>query len=359
MKRTAGYLLVAIGAAFLVSAPFLRFYDVPRLEKTPMDEYFVSVATGVGNYLDPGTLKFKQQDEVTVRRTSKGDPTTSSSKYATWNVFQRTTGSKGNEINLTNERWRFDRHTGQSAPTASEDPQHQGVWLRFPFNAEKKTYQFWDATAHKAFPAAFVGETKLRGHTVYEYKSVVEPTRIETLQAPGDLVGQPDLPYMLVDVMYSNPESIVYVDPRTGVIVNGSSHRVETLRAVGSSEDIVTILDVTLKPTDATVTGLLKKASDGRRSLGLVGTWIPLGCLLLGLISLIAAARLFRPAISAMAPPVIALPDVVVPAQPTKPRETLSRSEVPGPRSAVEIEPAEPAGARPTTRRPRSGGEHH
>lgn len=332
MKRTAGYLLAAIGVALLVAAPLLRFYSLPQIEKTPLNFYFVEKSTGVGDYLDPGTLHF-HHGALFVTRTFKGIPDAGGDTTATWNVFAQTVGSIGNQINITNDRWRFDRHSGESMPLPGTTPQYSGHWLRFPFNTEKKTYSYWDPTALKAFPARYVGEKQVLGHTTYEFKSIVPPTKIDSLTVPGSLIGQPNKPAVNVDVYYSNPASVVNVDPRTGTEVTGSSHKVETFRLPGSAQDVATVLDVNLVPTQESAQGLTNKAQDGIKKLNLVGIWLPIACLLLGGLALaLAIYLLWRREPESESPRTVELPS-------TTPEQRIAgATQLPSPRPAQTIE---------------------
>ena len=49
----------------------------------------------------------------------------------------------------------------------------EGLYFKFPFDAQKKTYPFWDGTLRKATPAKYVGEGKVKGMKVYKYKQTI------------------------------------------------------------------------------------------------------------------------------------------------------------------------------------------
>ena len=100
------------------------------------------------------------------------------------------------------------------------------------------------------------------------------------------------------------------------------------------------MLDVTLVPTPATVDTLTNKAADGRKSLSLVGTWIPLACIIFGLIALFVAIRLLREPEAALEtgtenPRSIELPE------PRTTDLTGNVNEVPNPRPSATSESAE------------------
>ena len=46
---------------------------------------------------------------------------------------------------------------------------HDGLSYRFPFDTEKKTYQYFDPIAQKAFDANYEGEEDVNGLTTYKF----------------------------------------------------------------------------------------------------------------------------------------------------------------------------------------------
>lgn len=293
MRSTKTAVLFGLGIFLIALAGMLRFYALPHLEKQPLDFYFTDVSSGQGTYFDAGSLSLKGPELLTASRTERGDVKAGTDSVAVWDIFTRVNNASGGLVDAFTERWAFDRKTGRSVSGYGETPPHSGQFLVWPFNAPKQTFPYYDQTAKASFPARYVDTEKLHGHTVYRYESVIPPTKIADIEVPGSLVGSPSASLTLEEY-YSNPSSVALVDPRTGAVVGGSSHQIRTLRAPGSTEDLLTVLDVNLVATSKTVDGLLQKANDGAKQLNLLGFWAPLASLILGVGLVVAAVVLNR-----------------------------------------------------------------
>lgn len=283
MRNVKAAILLGIGVMFIALAPLLRFYALPHLEKQQLDFYYTDVAQGQGTYFDTGTLKMAGPVLLTASRTERGDVNAGTDSVAVWNIFTKVQIPSGTAIQAVQDRWAFNRKSGVSVSGYGSLP-HAGQYLVWPFNAEKKTYSYWDPTAKRAFPARYVDTEKIQGHTVYRYTSVIPPVKIGSTQFPGSLIGQPNAALVTLDEYYANPESSVLIVPRTGAAVGGSSHEKVTLRVPGTSADLLSVLDVNLTATPQSVKGLLKKSDDGAKQLNLIGIWAPIVGLVLGLV---------------------------------------------------------------------------
>lgn len=283
MRNVKAIILLGFGVFFIALAPLLRFYALPQLEKQPLDFSYTDVARGQGTYFDVGSLRIAGPETLTASRTERGDVSAGTSDVAVWGLFTNVANASGTTIDASRDRWAFDRKTGESLRGYGSLP-HTGQYLVWPFNAQKKTYQYWDPTAKRAFPARYVRTEKLQGHTVYRYTSVIAPMKTGSLDVPGSLIGLKNRPSVTVDEYYSNPNSSALVDQRTGAVLGGSSHQVRTLRLPGTTKDLLTVLDVNLVATPASVAGLIKKANDGAKQLQLIGVTLPIVALVLGLV---------------------------------------------------------------------------
>lgn len=93
---------------------------------------------------------------------------------------------------ISAEVWSFgmDRTTGrfitpailtdQLASPVSEVPV-DGVWLKFPSNAEQVTYDVFDPKLRDTRPAEFAEELDMNGRSVYRYRQEIEPTNVAEL----------------------------------------------------------------------------------------------------------------------------------------------------------------------------------
>jgi hypothetical protein len=264
MARRVGFVLVFLGLFLLFFALVERVYAYPRLKKAPLDQYSQPVDVKAGS------------DEVAV-----------------WDSFNSTvdTADQG-VITATQERIALDRVTAQSVQCCGENPRHQGLTLKFPFDTRKTTYQFWDAPAQRALPAAFTRTERINGVSVYRFEQRIDQLDIGDQDIPGALAGEPGTPSVQTDVIYSNVKTI-WVEPATGIIVKAQQDVTQVLRTPGG-ENVLTLIDAVLTYDEATVDANADDAAKGVNQLRILGTILPVAALALGLIALAAGLVLLR-----------------------------------------------------------------
>ena len=116
-------------------------------------------------------------------------------------------GSQQEELDrlISAEVWSYgiDRTTGEATTPAtltdqlaspvSEVPV-DGVWLKFPSDAQQTTYDVFDPRLRETRPAEFAEELEMNGRTVYRYRQEIEPTDIsEIYESAFTTVTFPDL----------------------------------------------------------------------------------------------------------------------------------------------------------------------
>jgi hypothetical protein len=138
---------------------------------------------------------------------------------------------------------------------------------KFPFGAEKKTYPFWDTVTKTAVPADFEAVEKLDGLTVYRYHMVIDSVDAEIVSG--------------VDGTYSLDKTM-WVEPKTGSIVNQAQHDVRLL------PDGSTALDMDIAFTDGEVAQGVADGKDGSGQLSLITQTAPLVGLIGGIVFLLA-----------------------------------------------------------------------
>jgi Porin PorA len=295
MARRVGFVLVFVGLFLLFFGLFERVYAYPRLKKAPLDQYSKPVATGTGSYFNrsPDTLREITGARLQNVRIVRGDVNAGSDEVAVWDSFNSTvdTADQG-VITATQERIALDRVTAQSVQCCGENPRHQGLTLKFPFDTAKTTYQFWDGPAQRALPAAFTRDERINGVTVYRFEQRIDQLDIGDQDIPGTLAGDPETPSVQTDVIYSNVKTL-WVEPATGIIVKAQQDVTQVLRTQGG-EDVLTLIDAVLTYDDATVAANADDAASGANQLRLLGTILPLAALALGLIALAAGLVLLR-----------------------------------------------------------------
>ncbi|HEU4900411.1 MAG TPA: DUF3068 domain-containing protein [Actinomycetota bacterium] len=295
MGRRVGFVLVFVGLFLLFFGLFVRVYAYPRLKKAPLDQYSTPVATGTGTYFNRSPDKLTEITGAQLKnvRTVRGDVKAGTDEVAVWDSFNSTvdTADQG-VITATQERIALDRVTAQSVQCCGENPRHQGLTLKFPFDTRKTTYQFWDGPAQRALPAAFTREEQLKGLTVYRFEQRIDRLDVGDQEIPGTLAGDPDTPSVQTNIIYSNTKTL-WVEPATGIIVKAQQDATQVLETQGG-EQVLTLLDAVLTYDDATVARNADDASSGASSLRLLGTVLPLAALVLGLIAIGAGLVLLR-----------------------------------------------------------------
>jgi Porin PorA len=295
MTRRVGFVLVFVGLFLLFFGLFERFYAYPRLKKAPLDQYSTPVATGTGTYFNrsPDRLEEVTGAQLLNKRVVRGDVAAGTDEVAVWDSFNSTidTADQG-VITATQERIALDRVTAQSVQCCGENPRHQGLTLKFPFDTEKTTYQFWDGPAQRALPAAYTRTERLEGVDVYRFEQRIDRLDVGDQEIPGALAGDPDTPSVQTNIIYTNLKTL-WVEPATGIIVKAQQDVSQVLETPGG-EQVLTLLDGTLTYDEATVSANADDAASGANRLRLLGIILPAVALFLGLIAVAAGLVLLR-----------------------------------------------------------------
>jgi uncharacterized membrane protein len=275
------YVLVFVGFFLVFSSLLLRFYAYPRLQKAPLDQYSQPVAEGTGTYFNQAQLK-----EVTSQlqniRTVKGDVKAGNDDTAVWDSFQVTKDlGDGGVIDAIQERIALDRVSAQSRNCCGDQPRHEGLTLKFPFNTKKTSYQFWDSRAKRAFPATFAGTDRIDGVDVYRFEQHFSGIPLQQIEVGGAQAGQPDQVTVPATLMYANDRTL-WVEPRTGIIVKGSENQTQILQTA-DGRPVLTGFRGTLTWDDATVRKMGDDAKTAASQLRMLQTTLPLAALVLGL----------------------------------------------------------------------------
>ena len=188
-------------------------------------------------------------------------------------------------------------------PTEGRPPfeGHQGLVLKFPFDTQKKTYQFWELNTRKAWPIEYKGEEKIQGLNTYKFVQEIPTTKISEIEGvPLSALKLPGQGGVTVERDYKSTRTI-WVEPVTGAIIKAADKQYSTLQYQGEARAIAT--DATFTYTDATVTKNVSggKEPDGRdggdykskaAQLSLIKSTVPLVTLILGVALLAVAAFL-------------------------------------------------------------------
>lgn len=321
MKNKLGVSLVAVGAFLLGVALLARFWAYEELAVVPLDHDAVSVSEGPGATI----FDIATQSEITVdlvsTRNVLGDVEASKEaseelgrKVAVWEtlVFTDEPGADIDEDNPprsgTHDRVAFDRHTGMavdccdtfSSSTADVDTADEvrepttfeGLYFKFPFKAEKKTYPFWDGSLGEAVDIEYQDTEELEGLEVYRYEQVIEPTDVGDIEAPASIFGIDEEGDVTLDRIYSNTRTL-WVEPETGVIIRGQED--QHVVAEYEGEEVATLTDVVIGYNPDTIAENADTYGSLATQLKAVRLWVPIGAGVVGvLLILLGIVRILR-----------------------------------------------------------------
>lgn len=302
--RRMSLVLIAVGAFLIVLAPMIRFYAYPRLAVAPANQRSVTTLVGPNaTVFDIATLKEITTD-LTTKVNTAGDASTPerSEGDVTYVNSTSTTSSDGVMRSRDVERMTFDARTGEANPKCCDDfisdtegvetkVEHRGLVAKFPFQTEKKSYDFWDATLRNTAPIEYQGTGKVEGVDVYEFSQTIEPTQYTEMEVPLSLLGLEGDQTVSAARMYSNTRTL-WVEPETGVILKRSEAVKETLDYDGESR--VTLTEVTTGYDDATVKKNADEYGSQASMLSMVRSTVPQVSFVVGLISLVGGVLLSR-----------------------------------------------------------------
>jgi len=219
-------------------------------------------------------------------------------------------GEAGSDFDnlVTASTWAFemDRVTGEARGPAQAqltmgmpptEVDIDGVWLKFPADVRKETYDVYDTTLRGTAPAEFVGEEEIAGRTVYRFRQEIAPTNIAQRYADPLNTGTEEGAdgEVIRTFLYHSAERELLVDQISGLVV-GIDEKVDQYYgdASGRGMKSIVLYDGTMDP--AQVESLVKKLGNvTSASLSHTVTWIVIGLgsllALVGLIGALAGAR--------------------------------------------------------------------
>ncbi len=292
MRGVLSAVLVGVGVFLIVLAAMFRFWAPDRAEKTPLNLDLTTVATGPATFSAGGGQTSSTQLQAT--RHVRVDSTASDADVVV--VVESlcivklidnppscvsASDSKNRLVSLTTDRVAADRRTAESVndPKYGEyvnsdtNVRHKGLSYKWPFDAQKKSYAFFDPNSGQAPDAKYVRTESAGGIDCYVYEATEKGLDVDV--APG------------VPGKYDDTRT-VWIDPVTGTIVKGVEHQIRTL----STGEVA--LETTLTFNDATIKLQAGKADDGRTQIDVLTKWVPLAALVLGLAAIVGGVLLSR-----------------------------------------------------------------
>lgn len=310
--RAIGAVLFGSGILLLALAAGLVFVVKPAMSKLPYDlEASTSVAearSATFLQITNGKIAINRADLRSTVRVSPDAKTTGElsgdldGKAVVWQVGQTVERTDSKElVSAYGLALALDRVSGSALDWNNqylddtgtrEKVQFSGQMYKFPFGAEKKTYQIYDRDLRDVRPAEFKGTEDIKGIESYRYEQVITDEQLNLAAervklllgtlAPGATSGK---------VVYSNTRS-VWIDPVTGSFLKVREVQRKTL--VPDIGAPATLLDADFSYNEETVAASVKRAEDSRQKLTLLGVWAPIGLVLLGLILAVAGVLVVR-----------------------------------------------------------------
>jgi len=290
MRRVVGAILLALGAFLVVAALLLPVYVAPALVKVPLDQDSQTVAEATdATVFRVATLSEEDGVDLKAIRTVRGDVKNGDSKRAVFDVFLYIKDGDGKEVTYSTDRVALDRRTSEAINCCGENvngkaTEHKGLSYKFPFDTEKKTYEYFDITAKKTYPIRFLDTETIKGLETYKFQMNASDVKIGEQELPGKLFGTTE-PTVKADRIYNNTRTI-WVEPKTGVIIKGREEQKQTFRNA-DGEDKVTVIDGTLEFNDKTITEAVDTAEEGSATITLLERTLPLVLGVLGVLLLI------------------------------------------------------------------------
>ena len=232
MRKASGVVLVGLGLFALVLTILLPTVVVDRSKKTPLDLNITQVSSGPAKVLDVNTNQVKDVRLQATRVVKTNSHFSNGSKTTVFETLCIVI-SQGNNtpkcvrapdprlLSVTTDQVTADRRSAESVHVAAwneningKPATHTGLSYKWPIDAKKKTYQFFQPDLGKAFPAVYQGTSTIKGLKVYKY---VSATGVQPYKVQG-----------LVDGTYDDTRT-VWVEPRTGAIINGVEHQVQKI----------------------------------------------------------------------------------------------------------------------------------
>ncbi|HXH79143.1 DUF3068 domain-containing protein [Nocardioides sp.] len=286
MRKIIGWVLLGLGAFLLVTGLMATFWAPGQVERTPLDTDSTTYLSGNADKLNPAT---GDTEAIDVKATSitKADSKRSDDEVI---VFVNTTclvidegdvpdcvdaeDPEARLVSASSDVFATDRNTGEAVngkylPAGAEEK--EGLVNKWPFNAEKKDYPYWDGLLGATVTATYDSTETLDGLETYKYHVLLEEVEADVVEGVAGIYSQ---------------DKFIWIEPRTGAIVNQQYHEIREL------EDGTTVLDMEIGFTEEQIAAGIKTAEENKGRLDLVTGTLPLVGFIGGLLALLAGAFL-------------------------------------------------------------------
>ena len=288
MRKILGAVLVGLGVFALAAAVVATFWAPGVVKKTPLDVNSVTTLSGEGARLNAAGDALDPAQPVSAVSVTRSDTDVSTDETIVFVSNTCLNVDEGQEPGcydpqtedfvLSNSPLDVIAVDRKSAMAVDSDVEqvtsHEGLINKWPFDAEQKTYPYWDSVTQSAVDASYDRTEVLDGLETYVYQVQISdaPTMVSGLSTENDGT-------------YDDLKEI-YVDPRTGSIVN------QTEQQQRYFDNGTQVLDLSLAFTDDQVAGNVTDAKDSIASLDLLLRTVPLVGFILGLLLVLGGLAL-------------------------------------------------------------------
>jgi len=290
-RKWFGVVLLGLGAFLLVTGILAVTWAPGMVKKTPLDVNQVTHLDGTVNKLDPATGELVE-NPVKVESISKADSKASDDDTIVWvqtacvvididDAPNCVDGDDPRLVQATTDVFATDRVSAEAIPDYRGLPAdavpHEGLVNKWPFDSEKKDYEYWDGSVGSAVPAVYDRTETLLGIECYVYKINVSDVPIEI--ADG------------IDGTYDNAVEI-YVEPKTGAIQQQTESMQQYL------DDGTQVVDLNIQFTGDQMQQFADDAVTNMRLLDVITLWVPIVgfvggalCVVAGVLLLVSVRR--------------------------------------------------------------------
>lgn len=286
MRKIIGWVLLALGAFLLVVGLMASIWAPGQVKRTPLDTDSTTRLAGSADKLNPASGEVESLD-VKATSITKADSKRSDDNVV---VFVNTVclvidegdvpdcvdadDPEGRLITASTDVFATDRSTaeavnGKYLPAGAEEK--EGLINKWPFDAEKKDYPYWDGLLGAPVDAVYDSTETLEGLETYKYHVVVDQQSAEVVDG--------------IQGVYSQ-DKYLWIDPVTGSIINQTQQELRTL------ENGDVLLDLDLAFTDEQVSDNVESAKDSGSKIDLITRTVPLVGFIGGALALLAGAYL-------------------------------------------------------------------
>jgi hypothetical protein len=284
-RKVFGPLLLGLGAFLLVVGVITVTWAPGQVKKLPLNIDQTTYLDGTVKKLDTATNELVE-NPVKVQSISKVDSDASDDTVAVWvgtscvvididDAPDCVDGDDPRLVSADTEVFATDRVTAEAVPDFSGLPadaiKYDGLVNKWPFDAQKKDYTYWDGTVGSAVPAVFDREETFHGVDCYVYKIDIQDAAIEIADGiPGT---------------YDNKGEI-WVEPVTGAVQQQTQDQQRYL------DDGTQVLDLKIGFTDDQLKVSADDAKSNLSMLNLLLFWMPLIGFIVGGLCVVAALLL-------------------------------------------------------------------